>query len=75
MTMNDLARSRCGYFLAVAACRLLTRSAVVRTDAPLSVQGAFTVDEARELAHAAGLTGARVVSRFPARYLIEWWKR
>src|SRR5262249_34239372 len=58
--VNDLARSRAGLLLAYAGTRLLTRSAVVHTDGPRSVEGAFTLAEARILAQRAGLAGATV---------------
>lgn len=70
--VNDLARSRLGYFLAFAGSRILSRSDVVRTDGPLSVRAAFTPGEALELAQKAGLSGARVVPRWPCRYLLSW---
>jgi 2-polyprenyl-3-methyl-5-hydroxy-6-metoxy-1,4-benzoquinol methylase len=72
--VNDLVRSRYGYFLASAACRLLTSSRIVRVDGPLSVRGAFTPEEALALAHRAGLAGATVQRRWPERFLLEWWK-
>lgn len=70
--VNDLRRCRLGYLAALVGSRLLTRSRVVHVDAPLSVEGAFTLDEARQLAEAAGLRGARVQARWPWRFLLEW---
>jgi 2-polyprenyl-3-methyl-5-hydroxy-6-metoxy-1,4-benzoquinol methylase len=72
--VNDLVRSRRGYWLAFLASRLLTRSAIVQGDGPLSVQRAFTVAEALVLATRAGLAGATVSSRWPMRLLLAWWK-
>ena len=72
--VNDLVRSRAGYLLAQAACRLLTRSRVVRNDGPLSVANAFTTKEMQRLATAAGLGGAKIVRHWPARMLLEWRK-
>ena len=69
---NDLARSRLGYGLAYLGTRLLSRSDVVHTDGPLSVAGAFTPEEAAELARRGGLSGARVQRRWPCRYLLSW---
>src|SRR5205085_807704 len=43
--VNDLRRCRAGFILAWLAARLLTRSTVVRVDAPRSVEAAFTVKE------------------------------
>jgi len=70
--VNDLARGRAGLLLARVATRLLTLSPVVRVDGPRSVEGAFTVDEARALAERAGLRGATVERRWPCRFLLTW---
>jgi SAM-dependent methyltransferase len=71
---SDLRRSRLGYAMAWAACRVLTRSPIVRVDGPLSVAAAFTIGEARELAARAGLAGATISPRWPQRYLLAWKK-
>jgi SAM-dependent methyltransferase len=70
--IQDLRRSSAGLHLARLAARLFCRSPVVHTDAPLSVRAAFTLGEARQLAHAAGLEGATVVPRWPFRFLLSW---
>jgi len=70
--VNDLTRSRAGLFLAHLATRLLSRSAVVHTDGPLSVHGAYTPAEALGLAERAGLHGAKVARRWPCRFLLTW---
>jgi SAM-dependent methyltransferase len=70
--VNDLVRSRGGLLLAYAGTRLLSRSWVVHTDGPRSVEGAFTVAELRELADEAGLLGAEVARRWPFRMLLTW---
>lgn len=70
--INDLKRSRLGYVLAQAACRLLSRSSVVHYDGPVSVAGAFTIAEVRALAEQAGLRQAKVESRWPQRWLLDW---
>jgi 2-polyprenyl-3-methyl-5-hydroxy-6-metoxy-1,4-benzoquinol methylase len=70
--VNDLARSRKGYWLACTATRLLSRSNVVHFDGPVSVRAAFTPTEALALAHRAGLNGATVSRRWPCRYLLTW---
>ena len=72
IAVNDLLRCRTGLLLARLAPRVLTRSAVVHTDAVLSVRAAFTADEAAVLAARAGLRGARIERRWPARYLLTW---
>ena len=70
--VNDLRRGRAGYLLAYAGTRLLSRSEVVHVDGPRSVEGAFTIAEARELAADAGLTGATIERRWPCRFLLTW---
>jgi 2-polyprenyl-3-methyl-5-hydroxy-6-metoxy-1,4-benzoquinol methylase len=72
--VNDLVRSTAGYMLAHAACRFLTRSAVVHHDGPLSVANAFTINEAQRLANEAGLRNAIVTRHWPVRMLLEWRK-
>jgi SAM-dependent methyltransferase len=72
--VNDLIRSRRGFWLAVLASRLLTRSPIVQGDGPLSVQRAFTAEEVLDLATRAGLAGATVSRRWPLRLLLAWWK-
>jgi 2-polyprenyl-3-methyl-5-hydroxy-6-metoxy-1,4-benzoquinol methylase len=70
--VNDLRRGTLGWLLAWLGTRLLSRSAVVHTDGPLSVAAAFTCAEARELAVRAGLDGATVARRWPFRFLLSW---
>ena len=70
--VNDLARGRAGWLAAVVGSHILTRSPVVHVDAKLSVEGAFTPEEALELARRAGWDGARVRRKFPFRYLLSW---
>jgi hypothetical protein len=70
--VNDLARGRLGFLLAWTTARVLTRSKMVHVDAPRSVQGAFTLAEARVLAERAGLAGATVRGRWPCRFLLQW---
>ncbi len=70
--VNDLIRSPLGYGLAWAGCRLLSRSPIVHFDGPVSVQGAFRLDEAMDLAAWAGLGGARVQRSWPERFLLSW---
>ena len=72
--VNDLLRSLVGLALAHLGTRLLSRSHVVRVDGPRSVEGAFTVAEARALAEQAGLHGATVGRRWPCRFLLAWRK-
>jgi len=70
--VNDLIRSPTGWWLAYFGTRLLSRSPVVQTDGPLSVEGAFTMSEAMELAQHAGWQGATIHWRWPFRYLLRW---
>jgi 2-polyprenyl-3-methyl-5-hydroxy-6-metoxy-1,4-benzoquinol methylase len=70
--VNDLRRSRIGYVMAWVGCRLLSRSAIVHSDGPISVAAAFTCREARQLADKAGLKGATVTPRWPQRLLLRW---
>ncbi|MFN5696272.1 MAG: hypothetical protein ACK486_04460 [Cyanobacteriota bacterium] len=52
--------------------RLLSRSPIVQIDGPLSVGGAFQLDEVRQLASAAGLAGAQITRFWPERFLLSW---
>jgi len=72
--LNDLVRSREGYLLARFGSHLLSRSPIVHSDGPISVEGAFTTCELQEMACAAGLHGAMVSRCFPARMLLQWNK-
>jgi len=70
--VSDLARSRAGLWLAHLACRVVTRSDVVRFDGPTSVRAAYTPDEAQLLAARAGLEGVIVRRVWPCRFLLTW---
>ena len=70
--VNELIRSRLGYVLAWAGCRLLTRSPIVHTDGPLSVRAAFSVEEVQQLADESGLNGASITTHWPQRFLLDW---
>jgi len=72
LVVNDLHRCRMGYWLARWGPRLLTRSAVVHHDAIASVRGAYTPEEAEQLARDADLHGATVIRRFPWRWQLIW---
>lgn len=75
LLVSDLRRDALGLMLARTVPRLITASRVVHADAVSSVQGAFTIEEMRALARRAGLAGATVEARFPARMLLEWRAR
>lgn len=70
--VSDLERSSAGYALTLLATKLLSRSAVVKTDGPRSVRAAFTLSEANQLARRADLNGCTVRRRWPFRYLLTW---
>jgi len=70
--INDLRRSRYGLALAYMASRLLTRCDVVHVDALRSVRAAFTPGELNQMATEAGLEGASIARRWPARMLLIW---
>lgn len=73
--INDLRRGRYGLTLAYFAGHVLSSSPVVRVDAVRSVRAAFTMQEVREMAEVAGMQGATVQRRWPARFLLEWRKK
>jgi SAM-dependent methyltransferase len=70
--INDLRRCMRGWWAAYLGTRLLSASRIVHIDGPLSVEGAFSLDEARSLAHKARLANATVVKRWPFRFLLTW---
>jgi 2-polyprenyl-3-methyl-5-hydroxy-6-metoxy-1,4-benzoquinol methylase len=70
--VNDLARGWAGWWAAYLGTRILTRSPMVHSDGVVSIEGAFTPDEAMALAHKAGWDGATVRRKFPFRYLLSW---
>jgi 2-polyprenyl-3-methyl-5-hydroxy-6-metoxy-1,4-benzoquinol methylase len=69
--ISDLIRSRIGYALAWSVTRVLTSSTVVHVDGPRSVEGAFTMAEARGLAEQAGLQNVQIGWRWPFRFLLQ----
>lgn len=74
IVISDLLRSRIGYGLCWAGIRLLTRSRICHVDGPLSVQGAYTIDELKNLASVAGLDSMQFQRRWPERCLMTWRK-
>jgi 2-polyprenyl-3-methyl-5-hydroxy-6-metoxy-1,4-benzoquinol methylase len=70
LVVSDLRRSAIGYAVAHTACRLVTRSRIVRYDGPQSVANAFTIREVREMCTAAGLNGAIVRRAWPWRLMV-----
>jgi SAM-dependent methyltransferase len=72
MLINDLRRCSRGWWAAYLGTRLLSASRIVHLDGPLSVEGAFSLEETRGLAQKAGLAGAAVNKRWPFRFLLTW---
>lgn len=70
--IDDLRRTRVGYLLAWAGCRLLSRSPIVHHDGPQSVVAAFSDSEARELAQQAGMGDVTISRHWPQRFLLTW---
>lgn len=70
--VHDLIRSRLDLALTWLGTRLLSRSPIVHIDGPLSVGGAFRLEEVEALAAAAGLEGARLSQFWPERFLLSW---
>lgn len=72
LVVDDLLRSRAGLALAHTACRVLTRSPIVRFDGPASVCSAFALNEVCELARAAELHSCRLKRHWPQRFMLTW---
>ena len=72
LLVQDLRRTRRGYALAWLGLHTLTRSRVARSDGLSSVRAAFTLQEASDLARAAGLDGAEVRPCWPQRFALRW---
>ena len=72
LVVDDLIRSRVGYGLAWVGCRALSRSPIVHYDGPVSVEGAYSIDEVREMAAEAGLADAKINRHWPERFQLVW---
>ena len=72
VVVSDLRRTRLGLAMAHLACRGLSRSPVVHVDGPQSVRAAFTVEEFRRVADAAGLADVAIAKIWPQRFLFVW---
>jgi 2-polyprenyl-3-methyl-5-hydroxy-6-metoxy-1,4-benzoquinol methylase len=70
--IDDLIRSRSGYWLAWLGCRLLSRSYIVHHDGPVSVKSAFRLDEVAQLANTSGLLNHRIIKHWPERFMMTW---
>jgi SAM-dependent methyltransferase len=67
LLVSDLIRHPLAYCGIKVLTTIFTRNAITRTDAPLSVRRAFTVDEWREIFRRAGVGPADVLPLFPFR--------
>jgi SAM-dependent methyltransferase len=74
VVIQDLVRSKLSYWFARVGTSVLMLNDICRFDGRTSVEGAFTLSEAGELAWKAGLNYAQVIPRLPFRYLIRWIK-
>jgi len=74
VVISDLKRTKIGWLLAWAVARILTFSPIVRYDGPISVQGAFTTAEIREIAENAGMCEANIRDCWPQRWMLRWSK-
>ncbi|MEE8538091.1 MAG: hypothetical protein V3S71_08780 [Acidobacteriota bacterium] len=65
--VNDLRRDRLHYAAAWLVSRTLSRSAIIRNDAPASVRNAYTSAELRSLARRAGASEIKISRHWPFR--------
>jgi 2-polyprenyl-3-methyl-5-hydroxy-6-metoxy-1,4-benzoquinol methylase len=72
LLLQDLRRTRAGYWLAQGTLRLLSRSRVAQVDGPRSVRASFRIPEVAALAQRAGLEGAEIVPCWPQRFALTW---
>jgi len=70
----DLERTVSSYLLTRAAIPLLTSSSIVHTDGLRSVRAAFSLEELREVAKAAGLSSHSLFRRWPCGLILSWRK-
>ncbi|HEX2243311.1 MAG TPA: methyltransferase domain-containing protein, partial [Gammaproteobacteria bacterium] len=65
----DLVRHPLAYYGIRLVTKVFTRNIMTRTDGPLSVQRAFTLDEWRGLFERAGIGPFRILPKFPFRQI------
>jgi ubiquinone/menaquinone biosynthesis C-methylase UbiE len=65
----DLVRHPVAYYGIALVTKAFTRNIMTRTDGPLSVERAFTLDEWRELFERAGIGPFRLFPKFPFRQM------
>jgi 2-polyprenyl-3-methyl-5-hydroxy-6-metoxy-1,4-benzoquinol methylase len=70
--VQDLLRTRLGYFMALTTTRVVTRSGVVHVDGPRSVRAAFSMGEIHEMAGQAGLRRPKLDRCWPERFCLFW---
>jgi SAM-dependent methyltransferase len=75
IVISDLKRSKLGWLMAWLVARVITLSPIVRYDGPISVQGAFTTSEIREIAERAGMGEAYIRDCWPQRWMLRWSKK
>jgi 2-polyprenyl-3-methyl-5-hydroxy-6-metoxy-1,4-benzoquinol methylase len=71
LLVSDLIRHPIAYCGIKLLTALFTTNRMTRTDAPLSVRRAFTVDEWREIFHRAGVGPADILPLFPFRIFAQ----
>jgi len=72
IVISDLTRSRLGWVLAWAGCRVLSRSRIVHDDGPVSVAAAWSPAELDAMMRQAQMSSMRMTSQWPCRVLLEW---
>ena len=72
VVVNDLVRSRLHYYAARLVLSVLARNQVTRSDGPLSVLRAYSVEEVREMARLAGLAPAHVYTALGYRLVLVY---
>ena len=72
VVVSDLRRTRLNLLAAIVASRVVTRSPVVRFDAPASVRAAYTCAEIGKIAASAGLSDVRIRRAWPQRMTLTW---
>ncbi|MCA9134139.1 MAG: methyltransferase domain-containing protein [Planctomycetales bacterium] len=72
VVVEDLLRSRWGYYLCWCGVHLLTRSAVVHYDGLRSVEAAFSLPEIRHMVDACGIRQPRLQRHWPERFTLQW---
>lgn len=75
LIVNDLARHTVAYYGAKWFLPMVSRNRLTRNDGPLSVLRAYTIEEVRNMARVAGLTGVRIRSAIPYRWLLVYTHR